>query len=58
MKEYTVDGRTYRLAGGLTKFQLGMYVHLVDWKHAHLTKECGYYRYKDRLIPYDSMLPA
>ena len=58
MKEYTVGERTYRLAGGLTEYQLGMYVHLVDWKRAHLTEECGYYKYKGRLIPYDSMLPA
>jgi len=35
-----------------------MYVHLVDWKHARLTKECGYYKYRGSLIPYDSMLPS
>ena len=58
MKEYTVDGRTYRLAGGLTDFQLGLYMHLVDWKRAHLTEECGCHKHEGRLIPYDSMLPA
>jgi hypothetical protein len=57
MTEYTVDGRTYRLASGLTEFQLGMYVHLVEWKRAHLTGECGLYEHGGRFIPYDILLP-
>jgi len=58
MKEYTVGESTYRLADGLTDFQLGLYMHLVDWKRAHLTEECGCHKHEGRLIPYDSMLPA
>lgn len=57
MKEYSIDGNTYRLAGGLTEFQLGMQTHLVDWKRANVTEECGSHKHKGCLIPYDSMLP-
>jgi len=57
MKEYVVEGRTYRLGGDLTEFQLSMYVHLADWKREHLTEECGYYHHKGRSIPYDVLLP-
>lgn len=57
MKEYLVNGRTCRLAGNLTPFQLEMYVHLADWKRKHLTEECGYFRHRGALIPYDVLLP-
>jgi len=57
MQEYVVGGRTYRLAGNLTEFQLGLYVHLADWKRKNLTEECGYHHHKGRRIPYDVLLP-
>jgi hypothetical protein len=57
LKEYRIDGKTYRLAGGLSDFQLGIYVHLVDWKRRHLADECGTFKYKGSEIPYDVLLP-
>jgi hypothetical protein len=57
MQEYQAKGRTYRLASNLKGFRLGIYTHLTDRKWANWTEECGYYRYKDKLIPYDILLP-
>ena len=57
MKIERIDGRDYRLPGGLNPFQLQLYVHLIDWKWAHLTKEPGYYEYRGRQIPYDAIIP-
>jgi hypothetical protein len=55
--EYTKDDRTYQLAGNLTPFQLGLYMHLADWKRQHITQEPGLYPYRGRLVPYDVMFP-
>ena len=41
MKVYTVNGHDYRLPGGLNDFQRQMYVHLINWKWQHLTREPG-----------------
>jgi len=57
MKEEMIDGVTYRLPGGLNEFQARMYVHLINWKWKHITREPGYNQYKGRLIPYDAILP-
>ncbi len=57
MKVENINGRDYRLPGGLNEFQLQMYVHLIDWKRAHITAEPGNYKYKGRQIPYDAILP-
>lgn len=57
MQEYIINDRRYRLAGNLTAFQRDLYVHLVDWKRKHLTEECGHYRHKGKMIPYDVLLP-
>ena len=53
MKIYEIDGNKYRLPNGLSNFQLRMYVHLIDWKWAHLTLEPGFYKN----APYDALLP-
>ena len=57
MKVENINGRDYRLPGGLNEFQLQMYVHLIDWKRAHITAEPGNYEYRGRQIPYDAILP-
>lgn len=48
----------YRIPSRLTRFQRGMYEHLIEWKWRHITTEVGYCTYKARLIPYDAILPA
>jgi hypothetical protein len=53
MKIYDVDGKKYRLPNELTDFQLQMYIHLINWKWAHLTLEPGYFKHS----PYDALLP-
>ena len=58
MKTENINGTEYRLPGGLNEFQLQMYVHLIDWKRAHITVEPGYYEYRGRQIPYDAILPT
>jgi len=53
MKEFSVDGKKYRLPGALNPFQQEMYIHLIDWKWSHITKEPGHYGN----VPYDAILP-
>jgi hypothetical protein len=53
MRFYELEGRGYRLPDTLSDFQLQMYVHLINWKWANLTREPGY----SRQLAYDAMLP-
>ena len=53
MKIYEIDGKKYRLPNEQFDFQLRMYVHLINWKWAHLTREPG--SFKNAL--YDAFLP-
>ena len=53
MKVYEIDGKIYRLPNELTDFQLQMYIHLINWKWAHLTQESGFFKNS----PYDALLP-
>jgi len=53
MKIYEIGGKRYRLPNKLSKFQLKMYIHLINWKWAHLTKKPGF----NKGIPYDAILP-
>jgi hypothetical protein len=53
MKIYEIDGKKYRLPNELSDFQIQMYVHLINWKWAHLTQEPGLYIH----TPYDALLP-
>lgn len=53
MKIYKVDGKEYRLPSRLNDFQQEMYVHLINWKWKHITRERGVSgRYE-----YDAILP-
>ncbi len=58
MKIESIHGKDYRLPNGLNEFQLKIYLHLIDWKRAHITVEPGYYQYGKEQIPYDAILPA
>ena len=56
------EGKKYRVPGNLTRFQEDMYVHLINWKWAHITEEAGSYTRKDktgtpRTETYDAILP-
>jgi hypothetical protein len=53
MQTRTIDGHDYRLPNTLNPFQEQLYVHLINWKWQHVTREPGYYRG----TPYDALLP-
>ena len=53
MKILTLNGNDYHLPNVLNAFQQEMYIHLIDWKWHHVTREVGYHRG----IPYDVILP-
>jgi hypothetical protein len=54
MRQYDRNGQVYRLANGLTPFQLDMQIHLTNWKWNHLkTRDCGCHKEQ----PYDVILP-
>jgi len=57
MNKQTVNGIEYLLPGNLNSFQLKLYVHLINWKWSHVTRDVGYYNYKKLKIPYDAILP-
>jgi len=57
MKEETINSETYKLPDHLSPFQKDMYVHLINWKWKHITKDAGFYKYKGVDIPYDAILP-
>jgi len=41
MKSVDVNGKQYRLPEELNLFQQELYIHLIDWKWAHISKEPG-----------------
>lgn len=52
----------YKLPGRLTDFQREMYIHLIEWKWKHITRETGVVEKKDkngyiRRTEYDAILP-
>lgn len=53
MKIFQTGGLEYRLPNELSDFQIQMYVHLINWKWAHLTRAPGFFRN----TPYDALLP-
>jgi len=57
MKVLHITGTDYRLPNSLNAFQLQMYVHLINWKWKHITKEVGYAKHRGQSIPYDAILP-
>lgn len=46
-------GNSYRIPGNLNEFQQELYLHLIDWKRAHITAESGQYGQST----YDAILP-
>lgn len=61
MSEEIINGVKYKLPGLLTDFQKDMYVHLINWKWKHITKEVGEYTRKTNGVvkryEYDAILP-
>jgi hypothetical protein len=57
MRVETINGKTYKLPGSLSKFQKELYVHLINYKWKHVTTDVGLYNYKGNLIEYDAILP-
>jgi len=53
MKVLNLNGRDYRLPGMLNPFQQELYIHLINWKWAHITREAG----TARGGQYDAILP-
>lgn len=53
MKIVAFDGQEYRLPGLLNPFQQEMYIHLINWKWVHITREPGNVRGGS----YDAILP-
>lgn len=53
MRVLSIDGRDYSIPSRLNAFQTDMYVHLIDWKWKHITRERG----KARGEEYDAILP-
>jgi hypothetical protein len=53
MKIFQIAGTSYRLPNELSDFQLQMYIHLINWKWANLTRDPGYSRH----LAYDAILP-
>jgi hypothetical protein len=53
MNTQTINGQQYRLPNALNSFQLDLYIHLIDWKWQHITKQPG----KARGHEYDAILP-
>ncbi len=53
MKVFAIDGQDYRLPGMLNPFQQEMYIHLINWKWEHVTREPG----TDRGAVYDAVIP-
>lgn len=48
---------TYKLPNTLSGFQLKLYIHLINWKWKHITKEPGIRSFKGKDIEYDAILP-
>ncbi len=53
MKVLAINGQNYRLPSALNTFQQSLYVHLINWKWEHVTRQVGRYRGQE----YDAILP-
>jgi len=53
MKFVSVNGKQYRLPSELNSFQQELYVHLIDWKWANISKEPGVSHNQE----FDAILP-
>lgn len=54
MRVFSINGQQYKLPNELNPFQQEMYVHLINWKWAHITRQPGV----DGGLEYDAILPA
>jgi len=54
VKVITINGKKYRLPNALNPFQLGLYIHLIDWKWQHITTDYG----TSQGGKYDAILPG
>lgn len=54
MKVCAINGQNYRLPSRQNIFQRDLYVHLINWKWEHVTRQVGTYRGQE----YDAILPA
>lgn len=57
MKVQSIGRQDYRLPDVQSTFEREMYVHLIQWKWANISKETGHYKHQGRMIPYDAILP-
>jgi len=57
MKVVKRNGKCYRVPSILAPFQEEMYLHLIDWKWAHITKDPGHYTRRGERMDYDAILP-
>lgn len=63
MKEEMINGKAYKLPGGLTPFQKDMYIHMINWKRDKNITEPGIYKKTDKktgevkVYEYDAILP-
>lgn len=57
MKIETINNKKYKLPNSLNKFQKELYVHLINYKWKHITKEVGLYKYNGEYLEYDAILP-
>lgn len=58
MRIINVSGVDYKLPNVLSKFQLKLYVHLINWKWNNITKVPGINYYQEIPIQYDAILPT
>lgn len=62
MSDYNYNEIPYKLPDHLTQWQRAMYIHLINWKWEHITKEPGIFQKKDKngivhSYEYDAILP-
>ncbi|MDY0282874.1 MAG: hypothetical protein RBR35_20260 [Salinivirgaceae bacterium] len=57
MKIQSIGGHDYKLPDVQSTFEREMYVHLIQWKWVHVSKDAGHNKHKGRMIPYDAILP-
>lgn len=53
MKVFEIDGHQYKLPNSLNRFQLSLYIHLINWKWLNITKDVG----TNGKLEYDAILP-
>lgn len=57
MMKNSLNNTKYRIPLVLNAFQKEMYIHLIEWKWEHITKEVGEYNFEGKVYYYDAILP-